>query len=353
MGAAIKVTRLERTPALNRTSKQALLKPCTSLNENENPSPRFGGKAPASRLHLPGQTRRGLLAGLGSTGLLSGYALQVEPHWRLDVRHYAVTLPNWPAGRNLTIAALADLHVYEPSLSLERAAEIVEATNLLRPDLVVLLGDYGVSASHPERVYSSSEIGAVLGGLRAPLGVFAIAGNHDWWNDKIAMSNRRGLPAILRALEARGIQALANAAVPLALPGGGPVWLVGLDSQWAFGIGRGADNLSAALRQVPDDAFSILLAHEPDIFPELPDRVTLTLCGHTHGGQVRLFGWSPSVPSRYGNRYAYGHVTEGNRHLIVSGGLGTSVYPVRFGVPPEIVLVAVGGSPMAGSVATL
>jgi len=278
-----------------------------------------------------------------------GYALEVEPQWRLDVRRYAVTLPNWHTGCHLTIAALADLHIYEPSLSLERAAEIVEATNLLRPDLVVLLGDYGVSASHPERVYSSSDIGAVLGGLRAPLGVFAIAGNHDWWNDKTAMLNRRGLPEVLRALEANGIQALANGAVPLALPGGGQVWLVGLDSQWAFGFGRGADNLSAALRQVPDDAFAILLAHEPDIFSEVPDRIALTLSGHTHGGQVRLFGWSPWVPSRYGNRYAYGHVTEGNRHLIISGGLGTSVYPVRFGVPPEIVLVAVGESPIAGA----
>jgi len=322
---------------------------CWSTRVNEIYSPLFGGKAPASCMHLAGLTRRGFLAGLGSTGLLSCYALQVEPHWRLDVRHYTLTLPNWPAGRHLTIAALADLHVYEPSLSLERTAEIVEATNLLRPDLVVLLGDYSVSANHPERVYSPSDIGAVLGGLRAPLGVFAIAGNHDWWNDKTAMSNRRGLPAVLRALEASGIQALANAAVPLALPGGGPVWLVGLDSQWAFGIGRGADNLSAALRQVPEDAFSILLAHEPDIFAEAPDRIALTLSGHTHGGQVRLFGWSPLVPSRYGNRDAYGHVIEGNRHLIVSGGLGTSVYPVRFGVPPEIVLVAVGESPMAAA----
>ena len=101
----------------------------------------------------------------------------------------------------------------------------------------MLLGDYGVSASRPGRVYAPSDIGAVLADRRVPLGVFAIAGNHDWWNDKAAMLNRRGLPANLRALEARarGIQALANAAVPLALSGGGPVWLVGLDSQWAFG----------------------------------------------------------------------------------------------------------------------
>ena len=69
----------------------------------------------------------------------------------------------------------------------------------------------------------------------------------------------------------------------------------------------------------------ILLAHEPDIFPDVPGRVSLTLSGHTHGGQVRLFGYSPVVPSRFGNRYAYGHVVEDDRHLIVSGGLGFSI----------------------------
>ena len=71
----------------------------------------------------------------------------------------------------------------------------------------------------------------------------------------------------------------------------------------------------------------------------MPHRVSLTLSGHTHGGQVRVLGFSPMVPSRFGNRYAYGHIVEDNRHLIVSGGLGCSILPVRFGVPPEIVMV--------------
>jgi uncharacterized protein len=319
---------------------RAVSPPRPSVQEGH--SPVFDGNAPASRLDLAQLTRRGLLASLGSAGMLAGYALQVEPHWRLRLRHYAVTPPTWPSGHRLTIAALADLHAYEPSLSLDRAADIVEATNVLKPDLVVLLGDYSVAARHPSRVYAPSDIAGVLAGLQAPLGVFAIAGNHDWWIDDAAMLSRRGLPAGLRALAARGIQVLANAAVPLALPGGRSAWLIGLDSQWAFGAGYGADNLSDALRQVTDDAPAILLAHEPDIFPEVPGRIAVTLSGHTHGGQVRLFGWSPWIPSRYGNRYAYGHVVAGNRHLIVSGGLGTSVYPVRLGVPPEIVLVKLG-----------
>ena len=83
----------------------------------------------------------------------------------------------------------------------------------------------------------------------------------------------------------------------------------------------------------------VMMAHEPDIFPKIPERVALTLSGHTHGGQVRLFGWSPMVPSRFGNRYAYGHVCEGGRDLVVSGGIGCSILPVRFGVTPEITVI--------------
>jgi predicted MPP superfamily phosphohydrolase len=119
-------------------------------------------------------------------------------------------------------------------------------------------------------------------------------------------------------------------------------WLAGLDSQIAFPQ-RGADDLPGTLAQITDAAPVILLAHEPDIFATLPDRVALTLCGHTHGGQIRILGYSPRVPSRFGNRYAYGHVREGGRELVVSGGLGTSKIPVRFGVPPEIVEVTLGG----------
>ena len=103
-------------------------------------------------------------------------------------------------------------------------------------------------------------------------------------------------------------------------------------------------DLDGTLAKVTDDAPVILLAHEPDIFPRVPSRVSLTLSGHTHGGQVRVFGYSPMVPSRYGNRYAYGHIVEDNRHLVVSGGLGCSILPVRIGVPPEIVMVDVAAS---------
>ena len=87
----------------------------------------------------------------------------------------------------------------------------------------------------------------------------------------------------------------------------------------------------------------LLLAHEPDIFPQVPDRVALTLAGHTHAGQIRLpLVCRHFVPSKYGARFAYGHVVEDNRHMVVSGGLGTSIVPVRLGVPPEIVHITLG-----------
>ena len=131
---------------------------------------------------------------------------------------------------------------------------------------------------------------------------------------------------------------------------GRPFWVAGLGDQLAYLPARrfwpvrriGVDDLTATLAKVTDDAPVILLAHEPDVAMRVPSRVALQLSGHTHGGQVRLFGWSPVVPSRYGNRLAYGH-TRINCDVVISGGLGCSIIPIRLGVPPEIVLVTVGG----------
>jgi len=124
-------------------------------------------------------------------------------------------------------------------------------------------------------------------------------------------------------------------------------WLAGIGDQLAHRLGhgrfRGVDDLPGTLARVHTDDPVLLLVHEPDIFPRVPARVALTLAGHTHGGQIRLpLIWPAFVPSRYGARYAYGHVVEDNRHMIVSGGLGTSTIPARLGVPPEVVHVELG-----------
>ncbi len=306
-------------------------------------------------------TRRRVVATLGLTALgglsLSSYAMAFEP-LRLRVQRYAFTPTRWPPQLSLKIAVLADLHACEPWMSADRISYIVQQTNALRPDLIVLLGDYAAGHRWVTDWVHSKLWSAALAPLSAPLGVHAILGNHDWWEDRTAQRRGKG-PVFGRiALETIGIPVYENDVVRLTKHGQG-FWLAGLGDQlallagrkWRRKRGRGVDDLPLTLSKVTNDDPIILLAHEPDIFPKVPDRVALTLAGHTHGGQVRLANYSPVVPSRYGNRFAYGHVVEAGtdppgqpRHMIVSGGLGCSIAPVRFGVPPEIVAIELGAS---------
>jgi predicted MPP superfamily phosphohydrolase len=300
-------------------------------------------------------TRRGFLKFLGGSFLastaLAGYAFAIEPLYRLTLTRYALTPPNWTAGLRLRIAIIADLHACNPWMGLERIHDIVDQTNALEPDLILMLGDYTraddaflVSSAVP-----STEWATALARLDAPLGRYAVLGNHDWWEDMTAQKLGHGPTETHRAFAAAGVRVLENDAIRLT-KAGKPFWLAGLGDQIALrprrAVGRsqwtGVDDLPGTMAKIEDDAPIVLMAHEPDIFPAVPDRVSLTLSGHTHGGQVRLFGYSPLVPSRYGNLYAYGHVIEDDRHLIVSGGLGCSIAPVRFGVPPEIVMLDLG-----------
>jgi len=288
------------------------------------------------------------LGGLTVMGAAAGaYGFWIEPAYRLVIAEYRPRLPNWPTSTALTIAALSDIHANEPYMPLERVQQIVETTNALNPDLIVLLGDYLGTGRMMRHAIPVAETAEVLKGLRARHGVHTVLGNHDWWDDLPAQRSRRGPPRIARTLADAGLSVLHNAAVKTGSRGQG-FWVAGCGSLWAFpdGGGRylGANDLPRTLASVRDRDPVILLCHEPDIFPSVPaDRVALTICGHTHGGQVRLFGWSPIVPSAYGNRFAYGHIQEEGKHLIVSGGLGTAILPVRFGVPPEITLIRLGG----------
>ncbi len=295
--------------------------------------------------YLP--TRRSFLLGFPSVAITSlsatAYGAAVEPGIRLKIQEYRVTPPSWTPGLRLRIAALADLHAGEGYMNETRIREIVDAANALSPDMIVLLGDLQTGTYRRPGTIPPRRIAEVLGRLKAPLGVHAVLGNHDWWNDREALVRKTGLPRMGHELIAAGIPVHENDAVRL-VKDDKPFWLAGLGSQWAFfSRNKGADDLPRTLKSISDKAPAILLAHEPDIFPQVSNRIALTLCGHTHGGQIRMFGYSPVVPSRYGNRYAYGHIVENNRNLIVSGGLGTGKYVFRFGVPPEIVLTTIGG----------
>ncbi len=166
---------------------------------------------------------------------------------------------------------------------------------------------------------------AILGQLSAPRGVWAVLGNHDWW-----LSGAR----VTSAFALAGIPVLEDSARRID---SGPCtfWLVGIGD-----LEEARHEIRSALAEVDDQAPVIAFTHNPDIFPEIPLRVGLTIAGHTHGGQVRVpFFGRPIVPSRFGERYAIGPVAEGGHHLFVSPGIGTSILPVRFLVPPEVSVV--------------
>lgn len=283
---------------------------------------------------------------LGAASLATGgYAFAVEP-FQLKITRYDFTPKRWADGLTLKIAALADLHASEPVMGVDRIRSIVDQTNALGADVIVLLGDYVCAPSAWREPVEPKDWAGALAQLRAPLGVHAILGNHEFWDDAVVQRAGAGIPFGRRALEDVGIPVYENDVVRLQKDGR-PFWLAGLGDQVAYlptyrqRRRIGVDDLPGMLGKVTDDAPVILLAHEPDIAARAPERVSLILSGHTHGGQVRLFGWSPLVPSQFGNRYAYGHVRE-RCDIVISGGLGCSIAPIRIGVPPEIVLVTLG-----------
>lgn len=307
----------------------------------EEPAPAGRGRVstPVAKARI---TRRHVLAATaGLIGLTAGaagvYAAGVEPQ-DLVITSYPLNPPRWPVGRRLSVTVIADLHAGGPNMLLPHVRHVVDTANALKSDLIVLLGDYIARYRFPTEPVPDAMWAAELARLSAPLGTWAILGNHDWWYD---------LAGVRRALAEVRIPLLENDAVMLGTDGQ-RFWLAGIGDQLAYPLGhgryRGIDDLPGTLARVGTDDPVLLLVHEPDIFPRVPARVALTLAGHTHGGQIRLpLIWPAFVPSKYGARFAYGHIAEGGRHMLVSGGLGTSVIPARLGVPPEILQVTLGG----------
>ena len=274
-------------------------------------------------LRLPSPSQLASLYGVAC------YALHPRQHgWRnelYDVRLERLTLrfPSLPpALAGLRIAHLSDLHTSDwiQADFLRAAADRVVAQ---RPDLIVLTGDF---VHHERHVHHHAEecVGA-LAGLRAPLGVFAVLGNHDYW----------GSPRVLiRAFAAAGIPTLVNEARCIPV-GDDALWLVGLDD-----ARHGLPDLPRALADVPDDGFTVLLAHEPDVADIAQGYgVQLQLSGHSHGGQVAI----PGVPTTWlpllGRKYPRGLYRVGEMWLYTSRGLGSAFPPIRHNCPPEVALL--------------
>jgi len=224
---------------------------------------------------------------------------------------------------------MSDLHVGSPHVDLFKLGKLVAATNAEKPDLVLILGDLVIRDVIGGRFVTPEPIAHELAGLRAPLGVVAVLGNHDWWYNG---------ERVRHALESQGIRVLENQSLRVVYRGK-TLWLCGL----ADLLTRG-NQLLPTLATVDDHDPVLVLMHNPDVFPEMPERVSLSLAGHTHGGQVNLpILGRLVVPSRFRQRYAYGLIEENGKKLFVTGGVGTSILPVRFRVPPEIVILSLVG----------
>ncbi len=257
-------------------------------------------------------------------------------------RRYDVRSALWHA-RPITIAVLSDLHVCDPWSPLWALDDVVDQVQAEAPDLILLAGDFLARNVIPSRFIAIEPIATVLARLRAPLGVYASLGNHDWRDCPVARENGHISNGVEPAFEALGIPVLSNRSVQLD----GSICLVGLDSQQGTGGPKRPDprhDVEAAFSAVPESASTILMAHEPDIFLDRDLPVALQVSGHTHTGQISLFGWRPATPSRYGGRLAHGLHSVGERHLIVSAGLGYTGLPIRVNAPPEIVHIMLSAS---------
>lgn len=257
--------------------------------------------------------------------LLAVYASCVEP-FRLRTATVDVATPKWPYARPLRIALLSDMHMIWPWMTPAHLQDIVQATNALQPDVVLLLGDY--VGTHPfGRQLDADSALAPLRQLKAACGVFAVLGNHDWHpaGDWPAALARTGIPVLQN--QARAVEC-----------GGDRFWVAGLEDLWW----RRPD-IDRTLAPVTDTAPVLLMMHHPDSFPDVPERVALSVAGHTHGGQIQVPFYGPVaavIPSRYGLRYVYGLVAENGKHLVVTSGLGMTGLPFRLLATPEIMLVA-------------
>jgi predicted MPP superfamily phosphohydrolase len=256
--------------------------------------------------------------------LFAAYAFLIEPR-RLVVRRDSIAIVGWPANLPpIRIAVISDIHAGSPFIDDAKLAHLVDLANAQHPDLTLILGDSVIQGVVGGHFMPPEHAAKILGGLRARYGVFGVLGNHDGWLD----SDR-----VERAYESNGIPTLVNETRTITIAGGS-VTLAGLADYMT-----GKPDVS-----IIDGAPApvIVMTHNPDIFPRVSAHAALTLAGHTHGGQVDLpLLGRPVIPSRFGGRYAFGHIVENGRHLYVTSGVGTSIIPVRFRVVPEVLMLEV------------
>jgi predicted MPP superfamily phosphohydrolase len=238
---------------------------------------------------------------------------------RLVERDYTMALPHWtPQCDGLRVDVVADLHTGSPRNGVDKLDRVVSELAASDSDVVIMAGDYVILKVLLGKYINPEVVAAHLKPLLAKKRVYAVLGNHDWWKN-----GRR----VRRALESDGITVLENRGAEISL-GQCRLWLVGVGDLW-----EGHPDIRRAFSAVNDDMPVIAITHNPELFTKMPGRASLVIAGHTHGGQVNLLPGQPSV--RFGHFIA-GPIIDHGRLLFVTPGIGTSIVPFRFRVPPEI-----------------
>lgn len=277
-----------------------------------------------------GQWTAGAMGLILLVGALWGYA----GTRRLVVRPLDVSFEGLPAGlEGMRIVQLSDLHV-GPHTSRRHLARIEEAVRNARPDLIALTGD-----QVDDYARDVEPLGRAFGGLSAPLGVVAIAGNHDVY---------AGWEPVRRGMEGFGWRVLVNEAVPLE-HNGARFWLAGTGDPAGGRPGTSpvAPDVARTLAAVPSGAFTVALAHNPALWPQLAERgVALTLSGHTHHGQLSVPRLRWSVASLF-LEHAMGAYRQDRSVLYINPGTNFWGIPFRIGALPEVTVVTLHRSPVA------
>jgi uncharacterized protein len=285
------------------------------------------------RKDRPGQSRRSrrnkwlIGAAIIAALVVAFVAYSFSESYRLEVKDYTYAGPDVPAAFDGTrIVLLADVH-RSFYFSQERVGRLVDRVEGLHPDLIVLGGDY----VYGSKDYEQSAF-AALGRLRAPLGVYAVLGNHDYAHPGGGVND-----------PGRAIQAITGANITLLDNSG--VWIEKSGRSFRLAgvsdLQQGRPDAAPGLSGTMPGDLVVLASHEPDFAEKLqPGAVDLVLSGHTHGGQATFFGlWAPIVGSKYSQKYRTGLVNNGTTTVVVSNGIGTIFPPLRFFAPPQIVVV--------------